>query len=86
MEVGMIPAHILLATAIILVGCSTSQAVKKDAHEVAGTVEKGVGKAGEAVGKVVEKTGEGLKKAGQAVERTKYDGKIHSTQRLSRAA
>jgi predicted small secreted protein len=69
-EVGMLPAHILLATTLILVGCSTSQGVKKDAHVVGSAVEKGVGKAGEAVGKVVEKTGEGLKKAGQAVERT----------------
>jgi predicted small secreted protein len=70
MEVGMIPAHILLATAIILVGCSTSQGVKKDAHVVGNAVEKGVEKVGEVAGKVVEKTGEGLKKAGQAVERT----------------
>jgi predicted small secreted protein len=62
--------RILLAIALILVGCSTSQGVKKDAQLVTGAVEKGVGKAGEVAGKVVEKTGEGLKKAGQAVEKT----------------
>jgi hypothetical protein len=63
-------ASISSAIVLILVGCNATQGVKKDAHEVAGTVEKGVGKAGEVVGKVVEKTGEGLKKAGQAVEKT----------------
>lgn len=66
----MICGRILIAIAIILMGCSTSQGMKKDAHVVAGAVEKGVEKAGEVAGKVVEKTGEGLKKAGQAVEKT----------------